>query len=129
MSAWTDFRDHHPVGRALAVGFCLMVCIILLITGCSVIGNRPPPYDWPKLMVHRHVVPHSEMRVACSQYVPWHSAAESCAVIYFDLKECHIYLSLDFPSLAVAEHEEKHCKGWDHLGDTTLLDAWEWYKK
>lgn len=93
---------------------------------CTTIGHEPAPSDWPKLEVHEHRVPHKVMRDVCEKYTSIAASPEACAEVKFKEGRCDIWLSSDFPPPAwVVEHEREHCLGKDHIGATTLRDAWE----
>mgnify|MGYP001588216950 CR=1 FL=1 len=102
---------------------------LLLLIGCTAIGNQSSPSDWPKLDVAERHVSHREMRDACAPFAPPMFSPEGCAIIDFAADTCVIYVSIDFPSQSVLEHEHEHCAGRDHVGSATLRDAWARWKK
>jgi uncharacterized protein YceK len=103
----------------------------LLANGCTSIDRHTdPPSDFPRLEVSVNYVPHHQMRDICSKYIPAFASPEACMEWDFSKKTCTIWLSKDFPPHpSVVEHEKLHCKGYDHIGDSTLRDAWTTYKK
>ena len=104
-----------------------LIAMLTLMFGCSMIGHRPPPADWPKLAITVHNVSHKEMRDVCQKYMPFSMIAEACAEWSFDKMTCDIWHA--GASKPEIEHEMDHCHGYDHLGFTTLADAWEEWKK
>lgn len=102
---------------------------ILLLSGCTTIGHVAPPADWPELEVIVHNVPHATMRNVCAKYAHWTMSPEACAEFFFGRGECHLWFSADFPpSRGILEHEYLHCEGYDHVGQSTLVDLWRRYK-
>lgn len=109
---------------------------ILLLTGCTVMGHRDAPVDWPRLKVIEHHVSSREMADVCYANIKvpmWlrllGANLEGCALIYFDKKECHVWVSSDFPDARVLAHERLHCRGYDHESSSTLADAWKEWKR
>lgn len=110
----------------------------VVLSSCTIIdSNRKPPADWPKLEVTEKKVGFWEMQALCqsngaSSEVTAGVLATfllkqyaACTVIYFDTKLATIYYASDdeYGRLAVV-HERRHTKGYDHIGGTTLRDAW-----
>ncbi len=89
-------------------------------SGCATIDTHSLTAGWPDLMLIEHHVPHAEMRDRCGIFVPFGSSPEGCAIFKFQDRECHVYVSADFPSARVLEHERLHCKGYDHVGSTDM---------
>lgn len=104
--------------------------LTLLLAACTVIdSHQPPPPDWPSLRIVEHHVSHQAMREVCTQYAPQGMSPEACAQFYFDKGECHLWFSSDFPPARwMIEHEHLHCRGHDHVGDSTLRHIWESWK-
>jgi hypothetical protein len=95
---------------------------------CTVIGHEKVE-GWPELTVHEHHVSHKEMRDRCNRYAHWSMSPEACAEWNFMDGRCDVWFSTDFPpSKEVIEHERLHCKGFDHVGQTTLRDSWNQYR-
>jgi hypothetical protein len=109
----------------------LLFWSLSLLSSCTIIDiHTPPPEDFPSLKVAVNYVPHHQMRDICSKYVPAFMSPDACMEWDFNAKTCTIWLSKDFPPhSSVVEHEKLHCKGYDHIGDSTLRDAWTTYKK
>lgn len=110
--------------------FAIILTLLAILAGCSSIvdTHTPPPKDWPVLRVVEHRLPHARMRDACSRFGPWYAPVEACTIWRFDLGECHVYFSADFPPQPwIVEHELAHCRGHDHVGDDTARRAWHAY--
>ena len=104
------------------------------LTGCAtLISANPPPTDWPRLSVSIHRVSTYEVLKRCSKYLT--PAARliglglvgGCAEINFARFRCDIWVPVDVDA-GVLEHEMDHCFGRDHLGESTLRDAWLTYR-
>ena len=96
------------------------IYLFLALTGCAIVSNDRVE-GWPDLMPIVHYVGEAELRDRCDPNAGLMTASMACAT--FDLKEreCHIWLSRDFPPPAnVREHELKHCRGHDHVFGTTM---------
>ena len=103
------------------------ICGLLaaLLVGCTTIDSHTtPPSDWPNLAVAEHVVSSHAMLDACMPYMGFLQFPLACAIIFFEKLTCDIYVT----GPAHLEHERMHCAGYDHIGDSTLRDAWEEYK-
>ena len=99
---------------------------LLLIVGCAANDyTRLPPADFPALQIT--TIQDDE---AVSNLCPQSLLAQSfaCATLFFDRLECRVVLPT-YPPDWVRGHETDHCRGYDHIGDTTLRDAWEAHKK
>lgn len=103
--------------------------VLSALSGCTVVAHDAPTPDWPALDVVVHRIPHKDMRNACMQYTHWLNSPEACATVNFKDNRCDVYLSNEFPVASHEEHEYMHCKGFDHVGETTLRDAWLNYRK
>lgn len=110
------------------------LAVYLLLAGCTAINvHQEPPKDWPKLEISYHKVGFWEMQRHCGTSGPKFLLFQSfgCAWIDFDAMTCRIYYAAqDTESAAlVIEHEEEHCRGFDHIGSSTLRDYWENWKR
>jgi hypothetical protein len=98
--------------------------VMALAAGCAHIDDMtPPPADWPELRVEEHGA--AGTLENCSRYtslLAWPPLG--CAVIYFTEGVCRIWFMTEW----VRQHELKHCRGFDHYGETTLRDAWNAHK-
>ena len=119
--------------RDMAVfwGSLVAVVCVLVLGGCSVVGHVKVE-GWPDLKIIEHRVPTAEMRDRCVQYADALSSPMACMEFSLWRGECHIWLSADFPSDSLLEHERLHCRGFDHVGGNTLLryyDHWQAMRK
>lgn len=93
-----------------------------LLSGCATIDpHTPPPADWPPLIV----VPNKTDII---------SVQRKCASV-FDVLVLNVYggcVEYDFCALsctvtywldAAFAHEEMHCRGYQHHGDTRIADG------
>lgn len=97
------------------------------LAGCSTIDRHEPVPGWPELKIVEHHVAAQEMRDRCARFVPPYQFTEGCTIFHFDRSEAHIYVSKDFPSRLVLEHERWHAAGYDHVGSSAMrrmLEAW-----
>ena len=91
--------------------------------GCATIDETHRVEGWPQLTVIEHYVSDSEMRSRCSKYVAFGFLPEACSEFNLASRECHIWLSKDYPPAGfVVRHERLHCEGYDHPGETNLRD-------
>lgn len=105
--------------------------LLLALTGCATVETHTAPRDWPQLTVRDNVVSGFEVVRHCYQYVPtWAKLLGSfpmaCAEINFAALTCDIWRAHD-ATPDMIEHEQIHCRGGQHPGDTTLSDAWANY--
>ena len=81
---------------------------LLLLVGCTTIDSHdPPPLDFPSLKVVSH---YGKMPPECGGGGLMVNIA--CTVPDFCSKTCNIYYMVNLSW--VKEHEELHCKGYDH---------------
>jgi hypothetical protein len=90
--------------------------VSLSLAGCSIIDPHQRVPGWPDLKVVEHHVSQEEMRDRCARFMPFYMSPEGCTLFHFDRAEAHIYVSKDFPSALVLEHERLHAAGYDHIG-------------
>jgi hypothetical protein len=90
------------------------------LSGCAVINQHQRVAGWPDLKVVEHHVSHEEMRARCTRFVAPYMSPEGCTLFYLDQAEAHIYVSKDFPSRHVLEHERLHAAGYDHIGSDNM---------
>lgn len=99
------------------------ILAIFLIAGCTTIDSHSRIDGWPELKTTAHYLPHKEMREICTQYAPPLMSPEACTVVDLCKLTCDMFYSRDFPPPQyIIEHEELHCQGYEHPGDTTLRD-------
>lgn len=118
---------HSPARARLAalLGFALSACASVV----PIDRHAPPDPTWPELRVIEHHVHGGEVLRQCYRFVSLPmklvgALPQACAMVYFDRGECHIYVRGDYPDAAVLKHERLHCRGFDHIGASTLRDAW-----
>lgn len=91
----------------------LYVALAWVFTACTVVDRAYRAPNWPEMRVFEHHVSHVEMRDRCAKYTPFWGSPEACAEWNLETKECHIWMSLDFPpSRQIVEHERAHCAGY-----------------
>jgi hypothetical protein len=98
------------------------------LPGCTVMDHHTRVPGWPELKVVEHHVANAEMRDRCSRFVSPFMTTEGCTLFYLDRSEAHIYVSKDFPSQWVLEHERLHAAGYDHIGSNAMrrmLEDWK----
>lgn len=110
--------------------FCLTGCVTtseITVRWSEIDTHKLPPVDFPKLSIIVHQVSHTEMLERCKDTV-WKPLA--CAETNFTTMVCDIWYSKDVPpTKAIIDHEELHCKGYDHVDESSIRDAWENYKR
>lgn len=114
----------HP--KRAVPGFAALV--LAGLSGCAIIDSHERVAGWPELKVVEHHVGNQEMRDRCAPYVGPLMSPQGCTVFFLDQREAHIYVSKDFPSAAVLEHERLHAAGYDHVGSTgmqTMVRDWK----
>lgn len=89
--------------------------------------NKPPPADWPTLTQKVLYVSAYDFETYCKPDEP---NVGGCAIPYFDLNLCMIYVRDDLQFyLALLTHEEGHCDGKDHYGESAMADKWAVWKR
>jgi hypothetical protein len=107
-------REQQVGGRAS------VIVLALLATACTVVGHTKVR-GWPELKVVEHHVPEAQMRDRCARYMGFGTSPQACTEFYLKLGQCHIWFSADFPPPRhVVEHERLHCRGYDHIGGSTM---------
>jgi hypothetical protein len=97
--------------------------------GCATpVDHHVRVADWPALKVIEHHVDEKELRDQCSRFVGPLSTAMGCTVFLFGERQAHIFVSKDFPSDSILEHERLHATGHDHLGSSALQRMWQAWK-
>lgn len=109
-----------------------LAAIAIALQGCATVYEHNAAKDWPKLTIRDNVVSGVEVIRHCYQYVPtWAKVLGTipmaCAEINFHTRTCDIWRARD-ASEDIIEHEQIHCRGGEHPGDTTLTEAWIAYK-
>jgi len=94
---------------------------VFLCTGCTMIDYaKAPPADWPELKVDVYRTTFWDTQRLCGGNLLFPTPA--CAAVDFKGRRCTIITSTD--DERVMEHERAHCRGYDHVGETTLADVW-----
>lgn len=109
-----------------------LAAVAIALQGCATVYEHNAAKDWPKLTIRDNVVSGWQVQRHCYQYVPLALKLlgvfpMACAEINFDARTCDIWRAYD-ASPEMIEHEQIHCAGGQHPGDTTLTDAWTAYK-
>ena len=112
-----------------------LVYLFVLLSGCATsypqidYGNAPPR-DWPRLTQSVMYGTESEVKAWCSRDPRLASGRKAgCALLYFDLGRCYIYLTSKDPELL--KHEQAHCNGYVHVGDGDIAHraVQDWKRK
>jgi hypothetical protein len=90
------------------------------LSGCSTMDAHQRVAEWPELTIVEHHVSNLEMRNRCDPFVGPMMSPEGCTLFFLDSSEAHIYVSKDFPSPSVLEHERLHAAGYDHVGSVSM---------
>ncbi len=100
-----------------------MVLLAMVLSACTIVGHEKV-LGWPQMDIVAHYVPAEEMRTRCLPYVGFGMLPEACAEFNFAANRCDMWFNADFPPPAqVVEHEELHCKGYDHIGQRTMAEV------
>lgn len=100
----------------------LLLCLPTWAFAQGIDFTRPPADDWPKLEKVYH---YGDITICTSNHG---ITTIACAGPNFQEGRCDIYLPVS-PMRFVVLHEEAHCDGYDHYGDSIMHDAWAAYKK
>ena|SRR6266850_2277521 len=106
-----------------------------VLAGCLALGGCAIPVnqhvrvaDWPALKVYEHHVDERELRDRCSPFMGPLASPQGCTVFMFDQRQAHIFVSRDFPSESILEHERLHASGHDHIGSSVMQGMWQTWK-
>ena len=117
------------MSKLLQRAVCGLGCAVLMgLSGCATMDSHERVAGWPELKLVEHHVSNQEMRDRCDPYVGPMMSPEGCTLFFFDLGEAHIYVSKEFPSQPVLEHERLHAAGYDHAGSASMqgiLKDWQ----
>lgn len=98
----------------------------LLLLPLSV--HAAPPPDWPKLDERVYTLSAEAVTRTC-WHIPQPPRGEpACAVISFERRTCDIYVTESRRKAMYIAHERTHCAGEDHPGESTLRDAWDFWR-
>ncbi len=113
------FRRHR---RFLAAALLPPLCAL---AACATIDmSQKPPSDWP--MLHMEILQNVPKLVKA--YCPGFGVF-GCTVSEFDGVRCLVMMTTYSQRDLDIELSHKHCMGYDHVGETTMRDAWSDYKK
>jgi len=90
----------------------------------------PAPADWPDLVIEVDYVPDATARIICAPVIAGQFIA-GCAFMNFARGACMVTINHSMRSewiVATLAEELKHCRGQDHVGESTMRDAWARYK-
>jgi hypothetical protein len=105
-----------------------LAALLMLGAGCTAIGHQQV-LGWPELEIIEYHVPTRDLYERCSRYMGVGMLPEACAEFDLTERRCHIWLSADFPPPRyVVEHERLHCRGYDHIGMSTMKGILERYR-
>lgn len=116
-------------GSVFGAGMIAGLAIAWLMA-CGNTIHQEAPADWPKLETRVHRVGLIELHRRCAKYMTTTQRITSlgivggCAEINFATNRCDIWLPEGENDPMYEKHERDHCLGRDHVGDTTLRDAW-----
>lgn len=111
------------------------VIYLALAAGCATVTHGEPPADWPQLkrVEVRTGLLDVQRRCALARTnmtaLAWAMSlglVMQCAIIDFAAGTCTKVRPID--ETDGDEHEEEHCQGKDHVGETVLRDAWTAWK-
>ena len=112
----------------------IAITAVLLTGACTMIDTqRAAPDDWPRLALYEHHVPVGELWRQCYPAMGlWAklilATPEGCYKLSFDRMRCDMYFFKGYEDSRVTQHEQEHCAGMDHPGDSTLHNAWTKWK-
>jgi hypothetical protein len=99
------------------------------LAGCATLidESTPPPDGWPPLAARVVYLGPIDLERKCWKYQPLYmkllgGLAIQCVEVNFDELTCTKYRPRD-PTDG-DEHETGHCEGRDHVGESTMRDAW-----
>lgn len=127
-------RSKVPRPAALIGAFLLILAI-----GSEALANPTPLKDtavpgWPELQIETHYVARITMRGYCFPVpagtpIP-ETSLDSCVRPDFWRGVCDIFIDVRSTRRAeLREHEEKRCRGHDHLNDDGLAEAWRVWRE
>ena len=96
-----------------------MIEFFLALFSPVTLMSDTPVEGWPQLTVIEHRVSNVEMRDVCVKYAGAFSSPMACSEFNLFRRECHIWVSAEFPTESLLEHERGHCAGFPHAGDSS----------
>ena len=95
--------------------------LTLLASACGTVIDHKRVEGWPALEIVESFVPNAQMRERCMKYTGFGMSPAACAEFDLSAGKCTIWYSADFPpSKLIVEHERLHCRGYDHIGESTM---------
>ena len=119
---------HKGITGALAL-------TLAMTAGCTAIGSRPAPGDWPKLTIIENRMAMWPLMRHCYAATPvWlkllGGVAVACATVNLAEMTCTLSVHTDSgPGDPNYEHERAHCTGQDHATDASLAELWANWKR
>lgn len=110
-------------GIWIGIAFCLLLSFCSDAPAQGIDFQNPPAPDWPKLEKRYH---YGDITM-CTAKLGITTIA--CAFANFDLNVCDMYFPAAPVMRRIVLHEEAHCDGYDHPGETMMHDGWEAHKK
>ena len=114
----------------------LMLFAFLLVASCAnnnifrndygIDWDRKPPADFPHLKIIERLVDHKEVLFQCGTK---QDSVIGCAIPNYDWMNCTIYIDKHTDVRRAEIHENAHCRGYDHHGESQIRDGWEKWKK
>ena len=92
--------------------------LLALFSPVSLMSDKPVE-GWPQLTVIEHRVSTVQMRDVCIKYAGAFSSPMACSEFNLFRRECHVWVSAEFPSESLLQHERGHCAGLPHVGDSS----------
>ena len=101
----------------------------LSLCGCASMIEHEKVEGWPQLQIVENYVSTYELNNVCAPYAGFGSSPLACAQFYFAEGRCVLWFSAEFPPTRdLLEHERLHCRGYDHVGETTMRDFLAGYR-
>ena len=107
------------LSRSLRAPLPMLLTLLLASCGMMLGLTVPGPSDWPVLESRIVKIDVGEAMRICGSY--------ACVCVDFLTNRGIIYTATDDEN--VIEHEKSHLRGEDHMGDTTMRDMFEDYKR
>lgn len=98
-------QDSQRIAQWCLIG-CVVVLAIVVLSGCAT--------DWHKTRPAAETVRVVDTPLQVIQSIPGCKTAAHCAVVFMRENVCVVLAQVALYSKSDAEHEMKHCEGWDH---------------
>lgn len=99
-------KDDSAKIASVCLFACIVIFLIVTLTGCAT--------DWHKARPAAETVRVVDTPLQVIQSIPGCKTAAHCAVVFMRENVCVVLAQVAFYSKSDAEHEQKHCDGWDH---------------